>query len=319
MPVHGQERPQLVWKGAVQGLVTLYIKGKRVEAEEKGGSITQQHFRFRHGLPEGNVHPRLEKIEGRGYVQVVEPPHADNNYTLVVRIEDRQGGSAPYSLAFYWDDNRMENSRELSGGGRLKWKGRIHDEVIVSCHESTCEASAISGSLPLREDYKFSKPLPLSDVEVNLEKIEGRGEIRLLDPPLEKNGYTARVLIRDRENGASDYSFTLTWGRPIEREVPAGPQLGLMWRGRVDGRVRVSVRGGAVASHILDGKPVIGQTTDFYQTLPSRSDLNVTLKKLNGRGEARIIELPSSQNHFELLIEIDSSTGADDYQIEVDW
>jgi hypothetical protein len=82
----------------------------------------------------------------------------------------------------------------------------------------------------------------------------------------------------------------------------------------------VTVRGGATASEVLAGKPLIGQGTDFYRPLPSRSDVNITLKKLNGRGQARIIQLPTAQNHFELAFEIENGeAGPDDYQIEVDW
>jgi hypothetical protein len=319
----GQDRPQLVWQGEVEGVATLYIKGKRVETQERRGSAVRQHFHFYHRLPDSSLDARLETIGGRGYVHILEQPRVDNDYTLAVRIEDQQTGSAPYSLAFYWDtsSDRMENLRDFSRGGRLTWKGRVDDEVVVSCRQSTCEANAANGQQVLHEDYKFSKPLPASEVEVNLEKNEGRGEIRLLEPPLEKNNYTARVLIRDPEAGASDYSFTLTWARPSKSETQQQPaQAGLIWRGRVDGRIRVTVRGGATASEVLAGKPLIGQGTDFYRPLPSRSDVNITLKKLNGRGQARIIQLPTAQNHFELAFEIENGeAGPDDYQIEVDW
>ena len=319
----GQERPQLVWHGQVEGVTTLYIHGKQVEVEEKRGSAARPRFHFHHRLPDTTLDVRMEKTEGRGYVEIVEQPRADNNYTLAVRIEDRQPGSAPYSLAFYWDASRdrSENPREFARGGRLTWKGRVDDEVIVSCRQSTCEANAASGNAVLREEYRFSKPLPSSAVEVNLEKTDGRGEIRLLEPPLEKNSYTARVLIRDPEKGASDYSFILRWARASEGDTaPIASQPGLIWRGRVEGRVRVAVRGGAAISQVLAGKPLGGESTNFFRPLPGSSDLNVALKKLSGRGDARIVERPSTQNHFELVFEIDSlATGPEDYQIEVDW
>ena len=319
-----QERPQLVWQGQVDGVATLYIKGKQIEdGEKRRSTVQQQHFHFYHRLPETSLDVRLEKTEGRGYVQIVEQPRADNNYTLAVRIEDRQAGSAPYSLAFYWDAGRgrMENPREFSGGGRLTWKGRVDDEVIVSCHQSACDTNVIGGHAVLREDYRFTKPLPASDVEVTLEKTDGRGEVRLLEPPLEKNGYTARVLIRDPETGASDYSFTLAWTHPVERNAqPLGAHLGLIWRGHVEGQIRVTVRGGASVSEVLAGERAGGEVTSFFRPLPGSSDLNVVLKKLNGRGQARIVQNPSARNHFELVFEIDSrESGADDYQIEVDW
>ena len=318
----GQDRPQLVWQGQVEGVATLYIRGKQVDAGGKRSSALRQHFHFSHRLPDARVEVRLEKLEGRGHVQIVEQPRLDNSYTLAVRIEDRQPGGAPYSLAFYWDAERdRAENREMSRGGRLTWKGRVDDEVIVSCRQSACESNATSGAPVLRESCRFSQPLPDAEVEVNLEKTDGRGSIRLIEPPLEKNGYTARVLIRDPESGASDYSFTLRWTRPVERDtIQPVAQAGLIWRGRVEGQVQVTIRGGAAASQLLAGRPVTGEATEFLRPLPARSALNITLKKLNGRGPARIVELPSAQNHFELVLEIDSrASGPDDYQLEVDW
>jgi hypothetical protein len=320
----GQDTPQLVWQGDVQGIVTVFVKGKRLEIEAKDGAAVQSpHFRFNHALPDTTLDVRLDRIEGRGDVQIAEQPRADNSYTLAVRIEDRQSGSSHYSLAFHWDvsGERLEKPHAFSHGGRLTWKGRVDDEVVVSCHQSTCETKVTSGQPVLHESFKFSQPLPQSQVEVNLENSDGRGEIRLLEPPLEKNGYTARVLILDRENGPSDYSFTLAWSRPnLEQAPQPAPQLGLIWKGHVEGRVRVSIRGGAAFSEAIDGRRVTGEGTNFYRPLPNRSGLNASIRKLNGSGVVRIVEFPSAQNHFELVFEVDShDTGGEDYQIEVDW
>jgi len=322
-PAFGQDRPQLVWQGEVEGTATLFITRQHLGIEEKGGfKVREQQFHFNHPLPDTPVTVRLEKLEGRGYVQILEQPRADNDYTLAVSIEDRQSGSAPYSLAFYWDTSSepLEKSRNASRGGRLTWKGRVDDEVVVSCHQNTCETKATSGRPVLHESFRFSRPLPESEVEVSLEKTDGRGEIRLLEPPEEKNGYTARVLIRDRENGASDYTFTLAWTRPAIADGGPAAQLGLVWKGHVDGLVRVSIRGGAAFSEAMEGKPVTGESVNLYQPLPSRTGPTATLRKLSGRGQARITEFPSAQNHFALIFEIDSrGVGAEDYQIEVDW
>jgi hypothetical protein len=320
----GQDRPQLTWQGEVQGGATLSIRGKHVELENSAhAKAPPQRFHFIHPLPDSTLDVRLEKIEGRGDVHIVEQPRIDNGYTLAVRIEDRQAGSSSYSLAFYWDasSSRLENPHIFKGGGRLTWKGRVDDEVIVTCHQSTCQSNATSGQPVLREEFRFSRPLPESEVELNLEDTEGRGEIRLLESPLEKNGYTARVLIRDPQAGMSDYGFTLTWTRPLPKEsAQASAQLGLIWKARVDGLVRVVIRGGAAVSQVLEGKPVTAESTDFYRQLPAESTLNPALKKLSGPGRVQIVELPSSQNHFELAFEIDGRDGgAGDYQVEVDW
>lgn len=320
---YGQDRPQLTWQGDVEGAATLYIKGNHLEVEDKGGGAVQQpHFSFNHALPDTKVEVRLDKIEGRGDVHIAEQPQADNNYTLAVRIVDLQSGRSHYSLAFHWDisNERLRSPSSISRGGRVTWKGRLEGEVIVTCHQSACESKTAGGRPVLHESFRFSKPLPQSDVEVYLENSDGRSEIQLLDPPAEKNGYTARVLIRGREYGTADYSFTLAWPGPkVEQAQQPIAQLGLIWKGHVDGRARVVVRGGAAFSEATDGHRVTAEETNFYRPFPSQSGLNASLRKLNGRGEAHILEYPSAQNHFELVFEIDSRGGGDDYQIEVDW
>ena len=319
-----QERPQLVWQAQVRGVAVLYIKGKHLEVDQKGGALVQeQRSHFYHPLPDTGLDVRMAVFEGRGSVRILEQPTIDNNYTLALAIEDRQEGLARYSLAFYWDTSgeMFEHSRGSSPGGRLTWKGRVAGEVIVSCRQRTCESSAIGGLPVLREKVRFSRPLPDSEVEIRLENIEGRGEIRLLEPPLEKNDYTARVRILDSSSGRSDSAFSLAWSQPRSAgTLQPVAQRGLLWRGRVQGRVRVAIQGGAAISEVLEGQPVTGESADFYQPLPSRSGRNATLKKLAGRGRTQIVEIPSQQNHYQLVFEIDGrEEGADNYEIEVDW
>jgi len=60
---------------------------------------------------------------------------------------------------------------------------------------STSEQGAQHGAPVADEHFKFSKPLPDRDTEVRLEGQDGRGEIRLIEQPRERNHYTARVSI----------------------------------------------------------------------------------------------------------------------------
>lgn len=327
-PLYAQNRPQLVWQGQVDGISTLYIRGKRIEIQDReGGPVQEQRFQFYKSLPDVHQAVRLDLLEGRGYVHIVEQPDVDNDYTLAVSIEDRQEGRSVYSLALYWDtpNERYENPRALSRGGRLTWSGRINGDVTVDCHASTCESNVSTGQPVLRERSKFSRPMPASDVQVTLFSSDGPGDIRLLEQPEEKNGYTARVLIRDPLSGPSDCSFTLTWTAP-ERSVPehARSQLrssrGLLWRGRVDDAVRVTIQGGSAFSQALRGQPVVGERVEFFRPLPTRSGLSPTIRKLLGRGRVEIVEYPSNENHYRLVFEVhDSEDGADDYEVEVGW
>jgi hypothetical protein len=320
-----QDSPQFVWQGQVDGVAILYLRGNRVDVQAKEGApVAEQQFHFYHGLPETRQDARLRVIEGRGYVHIVDQPRVDNGFTLAVSIEDRQAGSSFYSIALYWDssDRVFERSRGEGHPEAIAWSGRVSGEALVSCQGKTCSSTSSGGAPVAAEHFKFTRPLPNQPVEVTLAEREGRGEIRLVEQPSERNHYTVRVSIHDPQGGSSDYSFKLAWNRPTGKEapppIPAGP--GLTWSGSVTGQVRVTVRAGAAISQDLEGGRVTNQHADFIQPLPARSDLQPALKVLRGRGRVEIVETPSQQNNYQLIFEItDPGPGADSYAVELDW
>ena len=317
-----QNRPQFAWQGEVDGIVILHLRDNRVEVQlQEGSPVERQRFQFHDRLPESRQDARLEVREGRGYVHIVDQPRLENHYSLGVAIEDRQPGSSFYSIALYWD----ASSRLFEGSaGRIDkvvWSGRVDQEAVIYCRVKSCVSQTVNGAPVADERFKFSRPLPDRPVDVRLEQTDGRGEIRLVEQPSERNQYAARVSIRDPQSGAGEYSFTLVWGRKGGKE----PELrsssrGLMWSWTVEGRVRVTVQGGAVFSEAVAGRAVTGQRADFLQSLPARSDLNPAVKKLRGRGEVQIVENPSDKNNYRLVFEIRNPEGGpDNYEIEVDW
>lgn len=319
-----EERPQFIWRGEVDGIDVLYVRGNHVDVRvQEGAPVERSQFHFYDPLPEVRQDARLEVIEGRGDVHIIDQPRIDNDYTLAVSIEDRQPGSSFYSLALRWDaSNRaFEGSRTSGRRDTLTWTGRVDQEAVVSCREKNCTAQAAEGAPVANERFKFSRPLPHRDVEVNLEGAEGRGEIRLVEQPRERNNYTARVSIRDPPSGSGEYSFTLVWNRPNGKEAdPVYTQRGLLWSGVVDGRVRVTIQGGASFSEVIEGGPVTHEIAQVLEPLPAHSDLMPMIHKLQGRGPVALVESPSEKNHYSLVFEIDDpQPGSDAYAVEVDW
>ncbi|HYL36643.1 MAG TPA: hypothetical protein VEV17_12085 [Bryobacteraceae bacterium] len=320
-----QDRPQFVWRGEVDGIAFLYLHANRLEVKvQEGAPVERQQFHFSHSLPEVRQDARLSVREGRGYVHIVDQPRLDNQYTLAVAIEDRQPGSSLYSIALYWDASSrfFEASRAEAKTDTATWSGRVDREAVISCQARSCVSSAGAGAPVAGERFKFTRPLPNRAVEVSLEGAQGRGEIRLVEQPSERNRYTARVSIRDPQAGAGDYSFTLAWSRSREKEAALLEAVGrgLVWTGGVRGRVRVTVRGGACVSQSLQGAAVEHERADFLRPLPSRSDLHPAIKTLRGAGHVEIVEVPSETNNYQLVFEIDGSgPAAGDYEIEVDW
>ena len=80
-----QDRAQFVWQGQVDGTAILHLAGKRLAVQiQDGAPVERQKFHFSDRLPETQQVVRLEVLEGRGYVHVVDQPSIENHYTLAV-------------------------------------------------------------------------------------------------------------------------------------------------------------------------------------------------------------------------------------------
>jgi hypothetical protein len=94
----------LRWSGIVDDLVELRIRGRTVDVIERSGARTQQvRSQFGpQGLPRQDAVVRLQQVNGRGTVSVVQQPALWNSYTAVVRIRDPRGGADRYDLTLVW-------------------------------------------------------------------------------------------------------------------------------------------------------------------------------------------------------------------------
>jgi hypothetical protein len=324
----GATGPQFIWQGQVDGIAVLHLHGKVLAVQiQQGDPVERQQYHFSDALPDTGQKVRVEVLQGRGFVHVSDQPSIENHYTLAVTIEDRQAGSAFYSIALYWDTSNNVYDRSAAKTERLTWSGRVEHGAVINCQKKTCvstwENGAEHGAPVADEHFRFTKPLPDRDTEVRLEALEGRGEVRLIDQPSERNHYTARVSIRDPGTGAADYAFTLIWDRTSSKEAGPIPKMtgrGFRWTGRVDGRVLVTIQGGASFSETQEGAPIVGEHAEMLRPLPTRSDVAPTIQKIRGRGQVAIVESPSEKNNYRLAFEIsDPQPGADDYEIELNW
>jgi hypothetical protein len=102
--------------------------------------------------------------------------------------------------------------------------------------------------------------------------------------------------------------------------APTEPVTGRMeWRGRVDGKIQLIVRGQSVEQRTITGSPLPNGRASFTSGLPAEA-LRVTASKLAGRGTVRVIQQPARGNDFTAIIEIfDDDAGSQDYRIEVTW
>lgn len=98
------------------------------------------------------------------------------------------------------------------------------------------------------------------------------------------------------------------------------PILGrAFWRGMVDSRVRLELRGNSMTVTTMSGNSYGEGTSSFANTLPRRNVV-VGVTKTKGRGTVQIVQQPSRDNDFTAVIDvIDNDGGAKDYQLEIFW
>lgn len=209
-----QPAPQLTWEGEVDGIVVLHIHGRKVELEYKQGApVRKQRLAFHNALPDTRQSVRVEVREGRGSVTVTSQPRIENDFTADVTIEDRQDGASFYSLALYWEASDMTEERQTRRD-HITWSGRVDGEAVIACAASRCESQAREGGPVGRERFKFTRPLPASEVRVTLDETSGRADIRVLEQPSASNNYRASIVIRALQGSAGQCSFVLSWPRP---------------------------------------------------------------------------------------------------------
>ncbi len=91
------------WRGRVDGSDYINLQGNRVTIDHlEANPIPNASFTLPRALPRANVQVRLNKIRGRGAVELVEQPTSFNDFTAIVLIDDPDGGADDYEFELVW-------------------------------------------------------------------------------------------------------------------------------------------------------------------------------------------------------------------------
>jgi hypothetical protein len=235
---------------------------------------------------------------------------------------------------------------------RFQWRGQVDgiDEILIRGGEVRVRHLAAK---PIqRQDHRFTSPLPEWDVDLELYKIEGRGDVELIEEPSSWNEYTAVVRIDDSDHiGDGYYEFELTWNErdswgdwgdrddrnPWDDEDDGDdaddddPDTDVWswdddrdggafrWEGRVDIGAEIRVRGGEHEVSDAGGQGTQEYRSRFTADLPE-AELPVSLRQLDGRGRIELIQSPNADNGYTAVVRIDDSDSGDDtYAFELSW
>ena len=91
------------WSGRVDREVQVVMRAGRVWTNDIGRTEPgRERSRVMDNLPRRDGQVSVQVENGRGTVDVIQQPSAQNNYTTIVRIQDPRSGSDNYRLTAYW-------------------------------------------------------------------------------------------------------------------------------------------------------------------------------------------------------------------------
>ncbi len=99
----GYQSGNVRWSGRVDADVYVYIQDNFARTQVMAGAPTYgEQFTFSTPLPRRDLTVSVERLRGRGRVEVIQQPSRNNNYTAIVRIQDRDSGSGDYEFQLNW-------------------------------------------------------------------------------------------------------------------------------------------------------------------------------------------------------------------------
>jgi hypothetical protein len=241
-----QGRPLFDWSGRVDREVRIVMHGRDARIQTGARApFERPRLNVETALPQrdGRVTVRME--DGRGDVDVVQQPSAQNDYTAIVRIRDRSSGADNYRVTAYWrpdeygngtwndrdgyptrpgrDDRDDRDDRNNGGGwGRgnggygngnydrdvLRWTGDVDDALEIRIQGNRIDYRTLSGkSVRNVRANLVSGGLPRNDVQVFVTDQYGRGSVSVVQQPSAWNNYTAVIRVNDPRSGYGAYSF----------------------------------------------------------------------------------------------------------------
>jgi hypothetical protein len=230
------QQPLFEWRGRVDGETRIMMRGDQVWTRDVRGRDTRpSRARIVRALPNRNGEVRVQVLNGRGDVDVIQQPSARNGYTTVLRIRDDYARADQYRIVAYWqpagdvfgrggygrgdvydrDDDRYDDRYGYGRGtvdGLLRWTGAVDDEVEIRIQGRNVDTRTLSGNgtRDVRANLN-GRALPRRDVQVTVRERQGRGSVTVLQQPARWNNYTAVIRVRDRQGGFGYYDFDVTW------------------------------------------------------------------------------------------------------------
>ena len=91
------------WRGRVDGSDYIMVQGSQVTIRHvEARYIQDASYELPTPIPQQAMQLKLTKLRGRGNIEIVRQPSAENKYTLAVLVEDPQEGDDSYEFEVVW-------------------------------------------------------------------------------------------------------------------------------------------------------------------------------------------------------------------------
>ncbi len=247
----------------------------------------------------------LEKKDGRGQITLVEPPSAANNFTASLRISDPKGSDDRYHARLRW-----EAGETVAAPPR--------NEPVSTPAASPPAPSTALPALP--EDPRSNQSEPASATAPRRSRVLSKHMEAVLRGPR-----TATPTPAEASQSQAPAKIDLPGVEIFSDDNDPNPyddaDNGLFeFRGRVDGTVRIRIRGDRVLAESTGGRPLEVERFSFTQPLPSSRVGDMSVERKDGRGQVVLLERPWEGNHFMAVVEIsDPKAGDDRYHFRLTW
>lgn len=95
--------------------------------------------------------------------------------------------------------------------GSMEWRGTVDDSIQIVIRNRNARIRHMSGRFIDDARFSFNGAAPRRDVNVRVDKRDGRGSIFIVQRPNRRNNYTTIVQINDPKGGTDRYRFNLYW------------------------------------------------------------------------------------------------------------
>jgi hypothetical protein len=201
--------------------------------------------------------------------------------------------------------------------GIVYWTGRVDDRVSISLQGTDVRNVDVSGTGMRSVSHQIKGSLPKRPAEVFVKKLNGRGDVSIIQQPNRLNDYMAIFQVSDPRPEDDKYKLEITWVVDTKEEPYTEGKL--FWTGRIDQTAQVKISGNKFQNVDVSQSGLTSLFSNLTGSLARRVG-KVSINKIKGRGSVTVLEQPDWENDFTATIQIsDEEKGASDYNFEVIW